>query len=291
MVEPPSVPGCLWAADNLLVRVRRAAKLMLPQALLKGMDKAGVACVVNLLSKAEYLGAGLEVPGLFPGHCSRRRPGPVMTYVFWPEAGELPTARQLRQAVQVVEDAHAIGLRVLVNGVGTPARTALVAGCWLAREGDHGDGGGVQRLGWLKPGHGTDDTPVPSLTLSAGELAFVAEWPTGRGGQPEIADLEWTDQDEVFPFATVEHWLCVLPTVRYYPRGRHGGRWTDVPVMENKHVINGMDIHLELGDLHAGTWVGERTLCLRDGSAVVFISPYPDKKPGHEPATRSHRHE
>ena len=256
------------------MRVRRAAKLTLPQALLRQADKAGVACVVNLLSKAEYLEAGLEVPSMFPGHRPRGRPGPVMTYTFWPEAGELPTARQVRQAVQVVEDAQVIGLRVLVNGVGDPARAAIVAGCWLARDGRDGDGGGIRRLGWLEQAHGTDATPEPLLTLSAGERAFVAEWPTGREGQPELVDLEWTEQDEVFPFAPVEHWLRILPTVRVYPGARGRVRPVDVPVLGGQRASDGVDIDLDMEDMRRGTWIGERTLRLTNGWQVVFVSPF-----------------
>ena len=273
-VEPPSVSGCLWAADNLLVRVRRAAKLTLPQALLRQADKAGVACVVNLLSKAEYLEAGLEVPGMFPVHRTRRKPSPIMTYSFWPEAGKLPTARQVRQAVQVVEDAHVMGLRVLVNGVGDPARAAIVAGCWLAREGYESDGGGTQRLGWLKPGRGTDNVPVPSLKLDAEEWAFVAEWPTGRKGQPELVDVSWVARDEVFPFATVEHWLRVLPTVRIYPGTRGRVHPVDVPVLDGQRASDGADIDLDVDELRRGIWTGERTLRLTNGWQVVFVSPF-----------------
>ena len=54
----PPVPGCRWVADHLLVRVRKAAKPALPQALLKAANDAGVAYVFNLLSKEEYLVAG-----------------------------------------------------------------------------------------------------------------------------------------------------------------------------------------------------------------------------------------
>ena len=35
---------------------------------------------------------------------------------------------------------------------------------------------------------------------------------------------------------------------------------------------------LALDELHPGAWIGERTLCLFDGTVVVFISPF--KTPG-----------
>ena len=76
----------------------------------------------------------------------------------------------------------------------------------------------------------------------------------------------------MYPTAIVEHWLSVFPTVHVYPEGR-AGRSFEVPVKDEKRVTNG-SIKLELYDLHSGTWIGERTLRLLDGTVVVFISPF-----------------
>lgn len=268
------VHGCLWAADNLLVRTRRAAKLALPQVLLKAAFDAGVACVVNLVSKAEYLESCADTP-VGPLAEQRdvrsRRPQPkvAMFYEFWPEPGELPSARQVRQATDFIEDAHGIGLRVLVNGVGHPARAALVAGCWLARQGHDG----ARRLGWLEPESTPGTVSAPSFALNAAERTFVAEWPTGREGQPELADMEWSDQDEVFPFASVEHLLRVLPTVRVYTTARSRAGFMNVPVLDGQRVSDGADIAVDVEELRRGTWIGERTLRLPNGWQVVFVSP------------------
>lgn len=276
MTKPSPVHGCLWAADNLLVRTRKAAKLALPQVLLKGAVNAGAACAVNLLSKEEYLNAGDDAfigPVMDPPNAPfrlrrRKQPKVFLTYVFWPEESLLPTARQVRHALEIIEDAHAIGLRVLVNGVGHPARAALVAGCWLGREG-HGDGDG--RLGWLEQGGGGCEGIGSLLTLNPAERTFVAEWPTGREGQPELADMEWSDQDEVFPFAPVEHWLRTLPTVRVYTTSRARAGFMSVPVLDRQRVSDGADIDLDVEELRRGTWTGERTLRLPNGWSVVFV--------------------
>lgn len=279
-MTPPPVPGCLWAADNLLVRTRKAAKLPLPQTLLRPVVAAGIPCVVNLLSKEEYLDAVGDAPiDLVNGASEatirphrRKQPRVFMSYIFWPETDSLPTARQVRQALEIIEDAHAIGLRVLVNGVGRPPRAALVAGCWLGREGHSGDG---ERLGWLEQGSGGSEGIMSLLALNPAERAFVVEWPTGREGQPELVDMEWSERDEVFPFASVEHWLNVLPTVRVYPGTRGRVRPVDVPVVGDQRVSDGVDIDLDLEELRRGTWIGERTLKLPHGCQVVFVSPRP----------------
>ena len=275
------VSDCLWVADNLLVRTRKAAKLALPHALLKDASDAEVACAVNLLSKQEYLEAGADTlfgplaDALAERSDDHRRDQPpvFMSYVFWPEPGDLPTARQVRQAIDSLEDAHALGLHVLVNGVGHPARAVLVAGCWLAREGCGGDLEG-ERLAWLEDAHDLADRAAPCCELSVAERTFVSEWPTGREGQPELADLEWSNRDEVFPFAPVEHWLRVLPTVRVYPGTRGRVRPVDVPVVGGQHVSNGVDIDLHLEELRRGVWIGERTLRMSNGWEVVFNSPH-----------------
>lgn len=266
------VPGCRWVADHLLVRTRKAAKLALPQPLLRAACEAGVACVVNLLSKAEYLadaeGAAFDpvarLPVARPGSQRNKQPRLFMSYVFWPEPGCLPTARQVRQATDWIEDAHALGLCVLLNGVGHPARAAIVADCWRARE-DHGGGdeGVTQRNGFV---------------LSAAERTFVAAWPTGREGQPELADMAWSELDEVFPLASAEHWLRTLPTVRVYAGTRSGVRPVDVPVQDGQRASDGRGIDLDLEELHRGTWIGERTLLLPYGWQVIFVSPYANRE-------------
>ena len=272
----PPVPGCLWVADNLLVRTRKAAKLAPSRTLLKAANDAGVARVVNLVSKAEYLESCADTPcGPLDEERNVRsrhqQPKVFMSYEFWPEPDELPSARQVRQVTDSIEDSHRVGLRVLVNGVGHPARAALVAGCWRARQG--GDDG-ARRLDWLEPVSVVGTKSAPAITLDTAERTFVAEWPTGQEGQPELVDLAWADQDEVFPCAPVEHWLRTLPTVRVY-RGTRGRVCpVDAPVLSGQRVSDGGDIDLDLEKLRRGTWVGERTLRLPDGWQVVFNSPY-----------------
>ena len=281
-MNPPPVPGCLWAADRLLVRVRRAAKLSLPETLLRPADASQVACVVNLLSKTEYLSVGtdpLACPwadardGRFDSRRRARR-RIAMFYIFWPEPGELPSARQVRQAIDSIEDAHAIGLRVMVNGVGHPARAVMVAGCLLAREGYSGDLED-ERLRWLEEGvdHPADWTSRPRI-LSAAERALITGWPSGRKGQPELVDMEWSERDEVFPTATINYWLGKLRTVRVYlgARGKTGP--VEVPVVDGQRVSDGADIDLDLDELRRGVWIGERTLRLPNGWQVVFVSPF-----------------
>lgn len=273
----PSVPGCLWAADNLLVRTRKAAKLALPRTLLKAAYDAGVACVLNLVSKAEYLESGADTPcGPLDEERNVRsrhqQPKVFMSYEFWPAPGELPSARQVRQATDSIEDSHRIGLRVLVNGVGHPARAALVAGCWLAREGYGGDLAD-ERLRWLEDRKGDAGPKVQArVVLSEAGRRYVFEWPTGREKQPELVDMEWSDQDEVFPFAPVGHWLRTLPTVRVYPGTRGRVRSVDAPVLNGQRVSDGADINLDAEELRRGTWIGERTLSLSNGWTVVFNS-------------------
>ena len=162
---------------------------------------------------------------------------------------------------------------MLVNGVGHPARAALVAGCWLAREGYGGDLE-EERLSWLDDTHDLTGGTSRRCILNAAECKFVAEWPTGREDQPALADMEWTDQDEVFPFAPVEHWLRVLPTVRVYTAARGRVRPVDVPVLGSQCISDGAGIDLDLEELRRGTWIGERTLCLPNGWQVVFNSPH-----------------
>ena len=270
-MKPAHVPGCQWVADCLLVRTRKATKLALPQRLHRTLRDAGVACVVNLVSKPEYLQAEDDAQHM-PSQA-------FMCYAFWPEPGVLPTARQVRQAIDWIEDAHALGLRVLLNGVGHPARAALVAGCWQAREGYED----TDRLGWLEEILAVDDPSMASLVLNAAEREFMAAWPTGREGQPELADMAWAERDEVFPFAPVEHWLRVLPTVRVYAGARGRVRPVDVPVLDGRRVSDGADIDLDVDELRRGTWIGERTLRLPHGWQVVFVSPYKSREAGHEP--------
>lgn len=258
----PPIPSCQWISDRLLVRTRKAAKLALPGRLLRTACEAGVACVVNLLSKAEYLEADDDA------HHGPTQP--FICHAFWPARGCLPTARQVRQAIGWIEDAHALGLRVLLNGVGHPARAIIVAGCWRAREGYQG----AKRLDGFKMALAVDETVQLPTLLSAAERAFVADWPTGQTDQLELADMAWSERDEVFPFASVEHWLRVLPTVRVYAGARRQERPVDVPVSNGRHVDDGAGISLDVDELRRGTWIGERTLRLTNGWQVVFVSPY-----------------
>ena len=174
-----------------------------------------------------------------------------------------------------IDEAHAAKLSVFVNGAGRPVRAIIAAGCWLARHGpvaaDRMDPLAA-RLGWLElarratPHRGA----AGAWNLDEAEQAFVCAWPSGRNAEPVLTTTELLDEEEVYPTATVEHWLHVLPTVRVYPQGRDG-RCYKVPVEDEKRVTNGT-IHLELHDLNSGTWIGERTLRLLDGTVVVFIS-------------------
>jgi hypothetical protein len=279
MKQPP-IPGCLWVADNLLVRTGKAAKLTLPQALLKRGFAAGITCAVNLLSKQEFLNAGAyahfgplsDALGDQSDRQRRELTKVSMSYFFWPAKGCLPSARRVRQAIDSIEVAHTIGLRVLVNGMGEPARAAIVAGCWLAREGYGGDLEG-ERLSWLEHANDTPGGKPPPCVLSSAERTYVSEWPTGRDGQPDLAHMERAERDEVFPFASVEHWLSVLPSIRVYT-ARGQVRPVDVPVVNGQRASDGADIDLDLEELRRGVWIGERTMRLPNGWEVVFNSPH-----------------
>ena len=85
--------------------------------------------------------------------------------------------------------------------------------------------------------------------------------------------MEWSEHDGVFPFASVEHWLRVLPTVRVCSTARGRTCLLNVPVLEGQWVSDGADIDLDLDELRRGTWIGERTLRLLNGWQVVFVSP------------------
>ena len=273
-MDTPPIPGCVWATDALLVRVKRSTKPALSQTLLQELFAADVACSVNLLSKQEFRDAGADA--LFNpladavGKPSARQraqpPRVVMTYQFWAADG-LPTARQVRQALESIEDAQTYGLRLLINGVSDPARAVIVAGCWLAHQGHEGE---AARLGWLARAHAVQGGGKPPAWLTEEARAFVADWPTGSEGQPPFADMDWSDRDEVFPFATVDHWLGTLPTVRVYT-ARGSVRPVDVPVIDGCRVSNGADIDLDLDELRRGVWIGERTLRLPNGWQVVFV--------------------
>ena len=237
--------------------------------------------IINLLSKEQFRAAGPEA--LWGGLAASATPTTtgekvkiIATYCFW-SAGDdvLPTARQVRLTLDEIDEAHAVNQIVFVSGAGYPARAAMAAGCWLARHRSRPDEkeADVQtaRLGWLERAGGSLGQPTAAWTLDEDERAFVCAWPAGPGGEPVLTSLELLDE-EVYPTATVEYWLRTLPTVRVYPEGR-AGRRVEVPVQDEKRVSNG-SINLELYDLHSGTWVGERTLKLLDGTVVVFVSPF-----------------
>ena len=149
----------------------------------------------------------------------------------------------------------------------------MAAACWLARNGD-----GTAPVPIL-PWHGSTGCTTAmstrraarTVSLNDAQRAFVCDWPAGRHAEPVLGVTELLDESEPYPTATVEYWLRTLPTVRVYPEGR-AGRAFEVPVEDGK-CVKGSGVHLELGDLHAGTWIGERTLKLLDGTVVVFISP------------------
>ena len=142
----PSIPGLLWAPHKLLVHLRRATKPALPQSVLKLAFAARVKWVVTLLRKREHFAASADAHLTFwspasdePHHGPRTRrktPGIFLSYGFWPGTGELPTVRQVRQAIEDSEDSEhgnmAKGAHA-PQGVIHPARAATAAGWGLAR--------------------------------------------------------------------------------------------------------------------------------------------------------------
>ena len=284
MMKPIPFPGCAWVSDTLLVGGVEGYTVELPAAIVEGLTAASVSCIINLLSKDQFRAAGPDAlwGGLVPSSdpaTARQKVNIIVTYCFW-SAGEdgLPTARQVRLTLDDIDAAHATNQIVFVNGAGHATRAVIAAGCWLARHGsgDQNDPG-TARLGWLEHAPETARGTLRALSLNEAERAFVCTWPSGAGAEPVRTPMELLDDEEVYPTATVEHWLRVLPTARCSPDGRHANRRADVPVLEGQRVSNGADIRLELADLLAGTWIGERTLRLLDGSVVVFISPHREK--------------
>ena len=201
----------------------------------------------------------------------------MVVYSFWSRGEDaLPTARKVRLTLDSLDEAHAANQIVFVNGAGNPARAVIAAGCWLARHRSSTTRTDPQtaRLGWLEDANGASGRTADAFVLDEVERALVCDWPAGKGGEPVLTQTELLDDDEVYPTATIEYWLRVLPSVRFYPDGRDSGRRIDLPVLDEVRLSDGGDIHLEMDDLRSGTWIGERTLRLLDGSAVVFMSPH-----------------
>jgi hypothetical protein len=273
------VPGCLWAHRKLLVGLRKESAAGLPPALVADLSAAGVDCVVNLLSRDQFREAGADAlfgpMGDLSSASATTRHKINFAYVFWPETDTVPTARQVRQTLDEIDEAHVVGLTVFLYGAGIPSRAVMTAGCWLARNGcgetTDADSGSA-RLGWLEDGLGSARQAKWTMSLNDAQRAFVRDWPAGRNAEPVLSATELLDETEPYPTATVQYWLRTLATVRVYPEGRDG-RSFEVPVKDEKRVSNG-SIKLELYDFHSGTWIGERTLRLLDGTVVVFISPF-----------------
>lgn len=272
------VSGCLWAHERVLVSVRTSRTLPLPATLSARLVAVRVDCVINLLSRDQFRAAGADVlfaplDDLSSGPAAGALRRVNMAYVFWPEEDTVPTARQVRQTLDEIDEAHAVGLTVFLHGADIPSRAVIAAGCWLARQEDEArtdDDPATTRLGWLYHGHGSTRRVACPVRLTEAQQALVLNWPAGRRAEPVLGVTELLDETEPYPTATVEYWLRTLPTARVYPQGRTG-YFRTVPVTDEKRIEDGT-IHLGLADLHAGTWVGERTLRLLDGTVVVFIS-------------------
>ena len=278
-MKPVPFPGCAWVSDDLLVGALEGYTVELPAAVVEGLTAAGVSCIINLLSKDQFLAAGPDAlwGGLVPSSdpaTARQKVNIIVTYCFW-SAGEdgLPTSRQVRLALEDIDEAHTANQTVFINGAGCPARAIIAAGCWLARHGsDDQNDPGTARLGWLEHAPETSGGTLRALSLGEAERAFVCTWPSGPGAEPVRTPMELLDHEEVYPTATVEHWLRVLKTVRVYPHGR-GGVFVRARVNEPAAEITHekLPVPITLQEMHEGTWVGERTLRLRSGAVVVFI--------------------
>ena len=273
------IPGCSWANERLLVGLCKGHVTKLPSALIADLCVAGVDCVLSLEQRPvprRRGGCALWPTTRHGGHRFDIRPPRVsLAYAFWPENDAVPTARQVRQTLDEIDEAHAVGLRVFLHGAGIPSRAVMAAACWLARHecgmSTNGDPA-TARLGWFHDGHGSDRHAKRTFSLNDAQRAFVGDWPVGRNAEPVLGVTELLDESEPYPIATVGSWLRTLPTVRVYPEGR-AGRCSEVPVIAEQRVSNGT-INLELYDLHSGIWIGERTLRLLDGTVMVFISPF-----------------
>jgi hypothetical protein len=254
--------------------------LELPAATVKGLRSAGVDWIINLLSNEQFRAAGLDetldgLAELSPTPGDRRKSKIIVSYCFWSSDEDyFPTARQVRLTLDEIDQAHASNQIVFVNGAGYPGRAIMAAGCWLARHGTaiaDRQNPRAARLGWLELARraASPRSAAGAWNLDEAERAFICAWPSGRQGEPLRTPMELLDEEEIYPMATAEYWLRVLPTVRVYPEGRDG-RCLEVPVIEENRVSNGT-INIELYDLHSGTWIGERTLRLLDGTVVVFV--------------------
>ena len=257
MTKPTPIPGCVWATHNVLVGGMQENKSNWPKVTLDGLAAAGDHWVLNLLSKEQFKAGGSV----------------GMIYNLWLDDDLLPTARQVRQTLDLIEETHTEGLFILLHSWGSPVRAAMAAACWLARQGGDTDEAdrSVARLGWMDGTEGSVIQGIPRLHLDDAQREFVCEWPD-REGEPVRTRMELMENDEVYPWATVEYWLRTLPSVCFYPDG-FDGRSVVVPILEGRRISDGDDIHLELDDLLAGTWVSERALELRGGGRVVFKLP------------------
>ena len=283
--------GCHRLTDHLLAGSIAEYAAPLTPATLERLEAAGVDYVLSLVSHAQFNAAGTgtlsgAATGTPPEFPERTQAPVYLSYAFWPEGkDELPTARQVRRVLDEIDDFLSVGRTILLSGAGHPARAILAAGCWLGRHGPQERGSlaaqGRARLGWLQAARAATLSRVAQSAWNFGAAGrtFVGAWPSGKEGEPVRTHLELLEEDDVYPWATADYWLNVLPTVRVYPEGRQGRR-VDAPVVDGgKGISDGAGISLTLGDLHAGTWTGERTLLLLDGVVVVFMSPYEQLDP------------
>lgn len=290
-MKTTDLPGCHPLTDHLLVGSIAEYAAPFTPATLRWLEAAGVDYVLSLVSREQFNAAGTGAlsgsasgaPLEFPAH--QTAPA-CLSYAFWPEEKDgSPTARQVRRVLDEIDDFLSVGRTILLSGAGHPARAILVAGCWLGRHGPQERGSrvarGQARLGWLQAARAATSSRANRAAWNFGEAgrAFVGAWPSGKEGEPVRTHLELLEEDDVYPWATADYWLGVLPTVRVYPEGRQGRR-VDAPVVNGgKGISDGAGISLTLGDLHAGTWTGERTLLLLDGGVVVFMSPHERRDP------------
>lgn len=290
-MNTPDFSGCHRLTDQLLAGSIAEYAAPFTRAMLALLEANGVDYVLSLVNHSQFNAAGT---GALSGSASDaspefpvRKQAPVyLSYAFWPEGkNALPTARQVRRVLDEIDDFVSVGRTILLSGAGHPARAILAAGCWLGRHGPKERGSKaareLARLGWLGSARAATVSRATRAAWNFGGAgrAFVGAWPSGKEGEPVRTHLELLEADDVYPWATADYWLSVLPTVRVYPEGRQGHR-VDAPVLEDgKRVNDGAGIDLTLADLHAGTWTGERTLLLLDGGVVVFMSPSERRAP------------
>jgi hypothetical protein len=177
------IPGCLWANEKLLVGLRARKTPGLPSTLVADLSAAGVDCVFNLLTKDKFREAGSDAlfgpMDTISRDAKTRGSKIVMGYAFWPEGDELPSARQMRLALDDLDGFASFGLTVFVNGADNPVRAVMAAGCWLARHESEATMKDADpeatRLGWLRNADGVVLKAARTVSLGDAQRAFVRD--------------------------------------------------------------------------------------------------------------------